>query len=76
MHDLLFKACADRGLVYSAEGRVFNNLLYVRYVRLAKDQAYSQQANPSSRQRGCYIRTITARAQLKKKLSGRESQGA
>jgi hypothetical protein len=35
-----------------------------------------QETNPSSRQRGCYIRTITARAQLKKKISGRESQGA
>jgi hypothetical protein len=32
--------------------------------------------NPSSRQRGCYIRTMTARVQLEKKMSGRESQEA
>jgi hypothetical protein len=31
--------------------------------------------NPSSRQRGCYIRTVIARVQLKRKISGRESQG-
>jgi hypothetical protein len=30
----------------------------------------------SSRQRGCYIRTMTAGVQLRKKYSGRESQGA
>jgi hypothetical protein len=31
--------------------------------------------DPSSRQRGCYIRTMTAGVQLRKK-SGRETQGA
>jgi hypothetical protein len=31
---------------------------------------------PSSRQRGCYIGTITASVQLKKKISGCGSQGA
>jgi hypothetical protein len=31
---------------------------------------------PSSRQRGCYIRIMAARVQLKKKISGREPQGA
>jgi hypothetical protein len=30
---------------------------------------------PSSRQRGCYIKTITSNVQLKK-ISDRESQGA
>jgi hypothetical protein len=29
-----------------------------------------------SRQRGCYIRTITAGVQLENKINGRESQGA
>jgi hypothetical protein len=31
--------------------------------------------DPSSRQRGCYIRTITANVQLENKITGRESQG-
>jgi hypothetical protein len=34
-------------------------MLYAVYVHLAKDQAYSKETNPSSRNRGCYIRTIT-----------------
>jgi hypothetical protein len=32
--------------------------------------------DPSSFQRGCYIRTITASVQLENKNSGRGSQGA
>jgi hypothetical protein len=32
--------------------------------------------DPSSRQRGCYIMTIAAGIHLRKKNSGRESQGA
>jgi hypothetical protein len=31
--------------------------------------------DPSSRQRGCYIRTITTSFQLKNKITNRESQG-
>jgi hypothetical protein len=31
---------------------------------------------PSSRQRGCYIRIMTARVLLQKRISGREPQGA
>jgi hypothetical protein len=50
-------------------------MLYVLYVHLTKDQAYSQETNPSSRQTGCYIRSMTARVQLKK-VSGRKPQGA
>jgi hypothetical protein len=48
----------------------------VRYVRLTEGQAYSK-TNPSSRQRGCNIKTtcITARVQLKK-MSGGGSEGA
>jgi hypothetical protein len=71
MHDLLCKACTDRGLVYSAKGRILNNMLYVQYIHLKKGQAYS-----SSRQRGYYIRTMTAGVQLKEKVSGRKPQGA
>jgi hypothetical protein len=29
---LLCKAWTDRGLIYSAKGRIFNNMLYVRYI--------------------------------------------
>jgi hypothetical protein len=54
---------------------MFNNMLYVWNIHLKKCQAYSWETNPSSRQRGCYIRTITAGVQLKKN-SGRGSQGA
>jgi hypothetical protein len=32
--------------------------------------------DPSSRQIGCYIRRMTVGVQLRKKNSGRESQGA
>jgi hypothetical protein len=39
-------------------------------------QQQLQMTDPSSRQRGCYIRTMTAGVQLRKKNSGRESQGA
>jgi hypothetical protein len=57
----LCKALTNRGLVYSAKARISNNMLYVRYVHLTKD------ANPSSNQRGCYIRIMTAMVQFKKK---------
>jgi hypothetical protein len=40
-NDLLCKAHTDRGLVYSAEGIIFNNVLYKRYIHLTKGQAYS-----------------------------------
>jgi hypothetical protein len=63
-HDLLCKACTDRGLVCSATARIFHNMLHVRYVHLTQGQAYTKQTNPSSRQRGRYIRTMTARVQL------------
>jgi hypothetical protein len=53
----------------------FNNMLYVWNVHLTKCQACSWETNSSSRQRGCYIRTITAGVQLKK-ISGRGFQGA
>jgi hypothetical protein len=49
------------------KGKIFNNMLYVRYVHLTKAQTYSREINPFSRQRGCYIRTITVRVQLGKK---------
>jgi hypothetical protein len=42
-------------------------LLYVRYVHLTKMKNIHKRQNPSSRQRGCYIRTITARVRLQKK---------
>jgi hypothetical protein len=41
-----------------------------------EDQQQLYMTDPSSRQRGCYIRAITARVQLKIKIIGRESQGA
>jgi hypothetical protein len=36
MHDLLYKAWADRGLVYNAKGKTLNIWPCVRYVRLSK----------------------------------------
>jgi hypothetical protein len=41
---------------------------------LDKGESYSWERNPSSRQRRCYIRTMTARVQLQQKISGREPQ--
>jgi hypothetical protein len=43
-------------------------MLYVRYVHLTKGQAYPYEINPSSRQGGCYVRTMIARVQLQKKI--------
>jgi hypothetical protein len=63
------KACTDTEIVYSAKGRICNNMLYERYVHSTKGQAYSYETNPSSRQRGCYIRTMTARVQLRNNIS-------
>jgi hypothetical protein len=66
---MLFKAWTKRGLVYSARGRIFNNMLYVRYVHMTKGQACSWETNLSSRQRGCCIRTMTVTVQLQKIIS-------
>jgi hypothetical protein len=41
-----------------------------------EDQQQLCMTDPSSRQRGCYIRTITASVQLENKITGRDSQGA
>jgi hypothetical protein len=41
-----------------------------------EDQQQLQTTDPSSRQTGCYVRTITASVQLENKITGRESQGA
>jgi hypothetical protein len=35
---------------------------------LDKGEAYSKDTNPSSRQRGCYIRTVAAKVELQKKI--------
>jgi hypothetical protein len=64
-HDLLCNTCTDRGFAYSAQARMYNNQLYLRYAQLTKGQVCSQKTNPSSRQRGSYIRIITARVPLK-----------
>jgi hypothetical protein len=37
---MLPKAWTDRGLVYSAKGRIFNNMLYVQYTHLTKGVMY------------------------------------
>jgi hypothetical protein len=41
MHDLLCKVYIERGLVYSAKGRIFSNMYYVRNVHFTKSQTYS-----------------------------------
>jgi hypothetical protein len=63
----LCKACTDTGFVYSAKGRISNNMLYMRYVHLTKAKHIHKRQKPSSRQRGCCIRTMAARVQLKNK---------
>jgi hypothetical protein len=40
---------------------------YVRYVHLTKAKQNHKKKNPTSLQRGCYIRTITASVHLQKK---------
>jgi hypothetical protein len=41
-----------------------------------EDQQQLNTTDPSYRQRGCYVKTITASVQLENKLTGRESQRA
>jgi hypothetical protein len=62
------KPVLTEDLYIGAKGRIFNNVLYLRYVHLTKGQAYSYETNPSFRQRGCYIKTMTAKVQLKKSM--------
>jgi hypothetical protein len=59
----------------SAKGRIINNMLYVGNVHLTENQAYTYERNPFSRQRGSYIRTITARVQVEKYLWSWVSRG-
>jgi hypothetical protein len=33
---MIYRALADRGHVYRAQGRIFNNMLYVRYEHFTK----------------------------------------
>jgi hypothetical protein len=69
------KPVLTRGLVCSTTWEIFNDMLCMRYVHLMKCQACSQETNPSSCQRGSYLRTTTAKVQLKEKNSGRGSKG-
>jgi hypothetical protein len=41
-----------------------------------EDQQQLQTTDSSSRQKGCYLSTITASVHLENKITGRESQGA
>jgi hypothetical protein len=41
-----------------------------------EDQQELQTTDPSSRQRGCYIRTVATRVQLENKITSCESQAA
>jgi hypothetical protein len=61
--------------MFAAEGKVKPHTGNIRGLNLAVAKLTIVQY-PSSRQRGCYIRTITARVQLENKITGRESQGA
>jgi hypothetical protein len=73
MHYLL---CTDRRPACNAKGTISNKRLYARNVHLLKGQARSQETKPCSCQRGCYVRTIPAKVQLKIKVSCREPQEA
>jgi hypothetical protein len=41
----------------------------------SENQQQLETADPSSRQRGCYTRTVTASVQLENRITGRESPG-
>jgi hypothetical protein len=43
---------------------------------VGEDQQQLQMTGPSSCQKGCYIRTITASVPLENKIVGRDSKGA
>jgi hypothetical protein len=48
----------------------------LRDVCAGEDQQQLETPDTPTGQRGCYIRTITARVHLENKITGRESQGA
>jgi hypothetical protein len=63
-------------LSYNYRGTVGNGVFYSVPAKGGEDQQQLQTTGPSSHQRGCCIRIMTARVQLENKITGRESQGA
>jgi hypothetical protein len=51
MHYLLCKVWTGRGLVYSAQARIFSNMMHVRYVHLTKAKhIHKRQIHPLIRE--------------------------
>jgi hypothetical protein len=54
----------------NSKERIFNNMQYVHYLHLTEAKPIHKRPNSPSRQRGCYMRTMTERVQLEKKTLG------
>jgi hypothetical protein len=47
----LYKAWTDRQLIYNAQGRIFNNMLYVQHTHLTKaEPTHKKQTHPLVRE--------------------------
>jgi hypothetical protein len=70
------RACTGRGLVYSAQGRIFSDLLYsyMRYLHLTKAKPIHKRQPVLSSERK--LHKDYDRKGSVEKVSGRESQGA
>jgi hypothetical protein len=64
----------DGRLVNSGQARLFNNTLYVQYVRLTKGQAYSQRDKPIISSDRMLHKDYDRKGSAAKKISGREPQ--
>jgi hypothetical protein len=60
------KPILTEDLCVGGKKRIFSNMLYVRNVRLTEGQSHSYETNPTSRQRGCYIRDYYRKSSVEK----------
>jgi hypothetical protein len=74
LHDLLCKAWPDRGLACSAQGRICNNMLYVRYVHLTRPIIFIRDKPVLSSERmlrkGYYRKSSVAKMSVVASLKG------
>jgi hypothetical protein len=67
--DLLCKVCTDTGLAYSAQGRIFNNMVYCRNVRLTKGQTLSIRDKPNFSSKRMLRKDYYCKGSVERKMS-------
>jgi hypothetical protein len=60
-------AWIERGLVYSAQGRIFENMAVSAICTFDKGEAYSKETDPPSLQRGCYVKDYDRKVTVAKR---------